>query len=85
LKLKEEVEETIKNLKRVKAIGAKNNVYLGGNHEDRLERYLMAKAPELYNIISTPKILGPSLAQGGCMAKLTNCQARTPLEHARAS
>jgi Icc-related predicted phosphoesterase len=57
LKLKEEVEETIKELKRIKDIGAKNNVFLGGNHEDRLERYLMQKAPELYNIISTPKIL----------------------------
>lgn len=57
LKLKEEVDETIKELKRIKGIGAKNNVFLGGNHEDRLERYLAQKAPELYNIISTPKIL----------------------------
>lgn len=57
LKLEEEVNETIHELKKVKALGAKNNVFIGGNHEDRLERYLMQKAPELYNIISTEKIL----------------------------
>lgn len=57
LKLDVEVEETIKELKRIKSIGAKKNVFIGGNHEHRLERYLMQKAPELYNIISTPKIL----------------------------
>jgi Icc-related predicted phosphoesterase len=56
-KLDEEVESTIKELKRVKEIGAKKNVYIAGNHEDRLERYLMKTAPELYNIISTEKIL----------------------------
>jgi len=57
LKLNDEVNETIKELKKLKALDAKNNVFLGGNHEDRLERYLMEKAPELYNIISTPSIL----------------------------
>lgn len=56
-KLEVEVEETIRHLKIVKGIGAKKNVFIGGNHEDRLERYLMDKAPELFSIISTPKIL----------------------------
>lgn len=57
LRLKEEVVATIKELEKIKKLGAKKLVFLGGNHEDRLERYLMDKAPELYNIISTPKIL----------------------------
>jgi predicted phosphodiesterase len=57
LKLDVEVEETIKELNRVKSIGAKENIFIGGNHESRLERYLMQKAPELYNIVSTEKIL----------------------------
>lgn len=57
LKLKEEVDATINELKRIKALNASNCVFLQGNHEDRLERYLMQKAPELFNIISTPSIL----------------------------
>jgi predicted phosphodiesterase len=57
LKLKEEIEETKKALDQVIAIGAKNNVFVAGNHEDRLERYLRDRAPELFNFISIPKIL----------------------------
>jgi len=57
LKLKDEVEATREALDRVKAIGAKNNVFVSGNHEDRLERYLMDRAPELFDFISTPHIL----------------------------
>lgn len=57
LKLDVEVNETIKHLKLVKDLKAKKNVFIAGNHEDRLERYLMSTAPELNNLISTPKIL----------------------------
>lgn len=57
LKLKEEIEATKTALDQVKALGAKNNVFVAGNHEDRLERYLRDKAPELFNFISIPKIL----------------------------
>lgn len=57
LKLKEEVEATKKGLDQVIALGAKNNVFIAGNHCDRLERYLRDKAPELYNYISIPEIL----------------------------
>ncbi len=57
LKLVEEVNDVKDALDQVKSIGAKNNVFVAGNHEDRLERYLMDKAPELFNFISIPKIL----------------------------
>ena len=57
LKLKEEIEATKTALDQVVALGAKNNVFVAGNHEDRLERYLRDKAPELFNFISIPKIL----------------------------
>jgi predicted phosphodiesterase len=57
LKLREEVDATINALEAVAAIGAKNNVFVAGNHEDRLERYLKDKAPELFHFISIPKIL----------------------------
>ncbi len=57
LKLDEEVNESIKLLKELKSLKAKNNVYVEGNHEDRLERYLMEKAPELFNVVKIPKLL----------------------------
>ncbi len=56
-RLEDEVRSAQECLDRVKALGAKKNVFISGNHEWRLERYLMSKAPELYNIISTPRIL----------------------------
>jgi predicted phosphodiesterase len=57
LKLKEEIESTKEALDLIVNLGAKNNVFVSGNHEDRLERYLRDKAPELFNFISIPKIL----------------------------
>jgi predicted phosphodiesterase len=56
-KLKEEIESVKEALDQVKTLGAKNNYFVSGNHEDRLERYLRDRAPEFYNIISIPKIL----------------------------
>src|SRR5271165_4017759 len=41
LKLKEEMELVKERLDQVLTLGARNNVYVSGNHEDRLERYLM--------------------------------------------
>lgn len=55
--LEEEVEATKEALGRVKALKAKNNVFIAGNHEDRLERYLKDKAPELFNYVTIPKVL----------------------------
>lgn len=57
LKLEEEITASVAALWRIKALGAKNNVYISGNHEDRLTRYLMQKAPELYDRINIPSVL----------------------------
>lgn len=57
LKLKEEIDDTKAALDQVKSLGAKNNVFIAGNHEDRLIRYLQDRAPELFDFISVPKIL----------------------------
>jgi predicted phosphodiesterase len=57
LELKNEITETIKALELVKGLGATNNVFIAGNHEDRLTRYLQQKAPELYDIINIPSVL----------------------------
>ncbi len=56
-KLEEEISSATDALWRVKELGAKNNVFISGNHEDRLTRYLMQKAPELWDIISVQKVL----------------------------
>jgi predicted phosphodiesterase len=58
LKLKDEIDATKVALDKVLALGAKNNVFVSGNHEDRLERYLRDKAPELFNFITIPQVLG---------------------------
>lgn len=58
LKLKEEIDATKIALDQVVSLGAKNNVFVSGNHEDRLERFLRDKAPELFNFITIPQILG---------------------------
>ena len=56
-KLNEEIEASKKALDQVVSLGAKNNVFVEGNHEDRLRRYLQDSAPELHQMISIPKIL----------------------------
>ena len=57
LKLKEEIDAVKIGLDKIRALGAKHNVFVAGNHEDRLERYLQEKAPELFNFISIPDLL----------------------------
>lgn len=44
-------------LDQLDALGAKNKVYIGGNHCDRLQRYLQDKAPELFDVINVPELL----------------------------
>jgi predicted phosphodiesterase len=57
LKLKEEIDATKLALDQIIELGAKNNVFIAGNHCDRLLRYLQDRAPELFDFISIPKIL----------------------------
>jgi len=57
LTIDDEIAITIGCLKQVKALGAKNNVYVFGNHEDRLRRELFKKMPELYNHVKLEKML----------------------------
>lgn len=56
LKLDKEVEAVNAELDRLDALGAKQKVFIAGNHEDRLQRYLQDKAPELFNFISIPQM-----------------------------
>lgn len=56
--LQYEVDRVRDRLKALKRLGAKRNIYVAGNHEDRLERYLMDKAPALFNAVTIPDVLG---------------------------
>lgn len=55
-KLPEELESVQMGLKELGELGATHRVFLLGNHEDRLRRYLQVKAPELFGIVSIPQL-----------------------------
>ena len=57
LKLDEELEGIEVGLKELDALGAVNKKFIAGNHEDRLTRYLQDKAPELFGLVTIPKLL----------------------------
>lgn len=46
-----EVHEVNLRLDDLDSLGADDKVYIKGNHEWRLERYLMRRAPELFNLV----------------------------------
>ena len=56
-KLKWEVQSVNDRLDELDALGARNNIFIGGNHSDRLRRYLQDKAPELFDVIDIPGLL----------------------------
>lgn len=51
--LEEEVAAVNARLDEVEALGATRVVFVKGNHEYRLERYLSEKAPELFGLVDT--------------------------------
>ncbi len=52
-----ELDQVITHLEMLNALKASQKVYVAGNHEDRLDRYLQEKAPELFNYMRLEKIL----------------------------
>lgn len=52
----EELEVCDALLDELDSLGATDKLYVEGNHENRLERYLM-KSPELHGVVSTSKLL----------------------------
>lgn len=57
LELDAEVADANVGLDELDALKAKERVYIGGNHEDRLRRYLDDTAPELGDMIKVEKLL----------------------------
>jgi hypothetical protein len=56
--LKQEVRSNNKRLDELDAIpGVKHKRFVAGNHEYRLQRYLMTKAPELFGMFSIRSLL----------------------------
>lgn len=51
-----EVASSNEGLDAIDALGAKEKVFISGNHEDNLSRYLVEKAPELFNMVKVEKL-----------------------------
>lgn len=52
----EEVQDVNEALDELDALGATRKIFIEGNHEHRLVRYLQDKAPELFGFVSTQKL-----------------------------
>lgn len=46
-----EIEDVNTGLDQLDELGASEKVFVKGNHENRLERYLIRRAPELFNMV----------------------------------
>ena len=54
--LEQEVAEVNSALDQLDSLGAQRKIFVEGNHEDRLRRYLEAKAPELFGFVDVPSL-----------------------------
>jgi predicted phosphodiesterase len=54
---KQEMDEVNKALDRLDALGAKKKIYVSGNHEYRMDRYLTERAPALYSMFTYPDVI----------------------------
>lgn len=54
--LQEEVAAVNARLDEIQSLGASRVVFIKGNHEYRLERYLSEKAPELFGLVDTASL-----------------------------
>lgn len=57
LQLQSEVTESLKALDQLDALKAAHKSFIGGNHEDRLDRYMRDKAPEVFDFVNVPELL----------------------------
>lgn len=55
-RFEEELDDVSRGLDELDSLGASNKLYVAGNHEDRLTRYLM-KHQELAGVVTIPKLL----------------------------
>lgn len=55
-KLESEIIDVCDGLDELDALGVAEKHFVAGNHEHRLERYIMRRAPALYGMISVPEL-----------------------------
>lgn len=55
-KLKSEVADVNRALDELDGLGAYEKYFVAGNHENRLERYIEEKAPELFGMVDIPEL-----------------------------
>jgi predicted phosphodiesterase len=51
-----EVEDVNRGLDELDDLGATTKIFVSGNHEDRLERYMVKSAPALFGCVSVPEL-----------------------------
>ena len=56
LTLESEVKDVRLGLDALDSLGASRKVFVAGNHEHRLERYLCDKAPALFGLVDVPEL-----------------------------
>lgn len=54
--LPQEIRAVLQALDDLDALNAGRKIFIAGNHEDRLRRYLCDKAPELFGVVSIPQL-----------------------------
>lgn len=57
LLLQEEILAGRARLDELDSLGASRKEYVSGNHEERLDRYISDKAPDLFGLVTIPKLL----------------------------
>ena len=57
-KLEEDLADVKVGLRELEDLNSSEKLFIAGNHEDRLQRYMQDKAPELNHLISIPKVIG---------------------------
>ena len=57
LRMPEEIAEGKAKLRDLVGLKPSRKIYIAGNHEDRLRRYLQDKAPELFGVVDIPGLL----------------------------
>jgi len=61
--LHKEVDSVRDHLEQLEGLEIKRKIYVAGNHEHRLERYITQKAPELFGLVDIPALF--QLPQNG--------------------
>lgn len=57
LSFEQEVADVRRGLDQLDALGATNKIYIEGNHEFRLDRYLMERAPAMFHCVKWQAVL----------------------------